>query len=310
MEKRKDFKTSIGGQALIEGVMMKGVKHSCMAVRTPSGEIDVETWDNPGPKWYKKIPIIRGVINFVVMLIDGYRTLMKSAEKAGFDDVESESKFDQWLTRVFGEKLMGVISVVALILGVALALLLFIIVPAFLTKLLQPYISSRIALSAIEGVVKIAIFVIYLALVSRMEDIHRVFEYHGAEHKTIFCYEHGNDLTVENVLKEKRFHPRCGTSFLLIVLILSILVSSVVTWDSLVLRVVLKIACLPLVVGIAYEIIKFAGRHDNILTRIISAPGLWLQRLTTAEPDASQVEVALASFLPVLPKDESEDDRW
>lgn len=310
MEKRKDFKTSIGGQALIEGVMMKGVKQSCMAVRTPSGEIDVETWDNPGPKWYKKIPIIRGVINFVVMLIDGYRTLMKSAEKAGFDDVESESKFDQWLTRVFGEKLMGVISVVALILGVALALLLFIIVPAFLTKLLQPYIGSRIALSAIEGVVKIAIFVIYLALVSRMEDIHRVFEYHGAEHKTIFCYEHGNDLTVENVLKEKRFHPRCGTSFLLIVLILSILVSSVVTWDSLVLRVVLKIACLPLVVGIAYEIIKFAGRHDNILTRIISAPGLWLQRLTTAEPDASQVEVALASFLPVLPKDESEDDRW
>ncbi len=310
MEKRKDFKTSIGGQALIEGVMMKGVKQSCMAVRTPSGEIDVETWDNPGPKWYKKIPIIRGVINFVVMLIDGYRTLMKSAEKAGFDDVESESKFDQWLTRVFGEKLMGVISVVALILGVALALLLFIIVPAFLTKLLQPYISSRIALSAIEGLVKIAIFVIYLALVSRMEDIHRVFEYHGAEHKTIFCYEHGNDLTVENVLKEKRFHPRCGTSFLLIVLILSILVSSVVTWDSLVLRVVLKIACLPLVVGIAYEIIKFAGRHDNILTRIISAPGLWLQRLTTAEPDASQVEVALASFLPVLPKDESEDDRW
>ena len=310
MEKRKDFKTSIGGQALIEGVMMKGVKQSCMAVRTPSGEIDVETWDNPGPKWYKKIPIIRGVINFVVMLIDGYRTLMKSAEKAGFDDVESESKFDQWLTRVFGEKLMGVISVVALILGVALALLLFIIVPAFLTKLLQPYISSRIALSAIEGVVKIAIFVIYLALGSRMEDIHRVFEYHGAEHDTILCYEHGNDLTVENVLKEKRFHPRCGTSFLLIVLILSILVSSVVTWDSLVLRVVLKIACLPLVVGIADEIIKFAGRHDNRLTRIISAPGLWLQRLTTAEPDASQVEVALASFLPVLPKDESEDDRW
>lgn len=310
MQNKKNFKTSIGGQAVIEGVMMKGVSQSAMAVRTPGGEIDVEIWDNPKPKWYKKVPIVRGVINFVVMLIEGYKTLMKSAEKAGFDEAESESKFDQWLTRVFGEKLMGVISVVALILGVALALLLFMVIPAFLTRFLRPVIGSQIALSAIEGVIKIAIFVAYLALVSRMEDIRRVFEYHGAEHKTIFCYEHGQEMTVENVLKEKRFHPRCGTSFLLIVLVLSILVFSVVTWDSLVLRVVLKFAFLPLVVGVAYEIIKFAGRHDNPFTRAISAPGLWLQRLTTAEPDASQVEVALASFLPVMPKDENEDDRW
>ncbi len=302
-------KTTIGGQALIEGIMMVGPNRNAMAVRLPDQTIDVETWDKPsGQKpFYKTTPFIRGSFNFVETMINGYRCLMKSAEKAGLE--EEPGKFEIWLAKTFGANLSKVMGIMAAVLGGGLAILMFIVLPTVVSRLLTPFIPSHVALSAIEGCLKIAIFIIYLALVSKIPDIHRVFQYHGAEHKTISCYEHGEVLTVENIRKYTRFHPRCGTSFLLIVLVISILVFSVVTWSSTVIRILLKIVLLPVVVGIAYEIIKLAGRYDNALTRIISAPGLWLQRLTTAEPDDSMLEVAIASVQPVIPEDKA-DDQW
>lgn len=304
----KPFKTSIGGQALIEGVMMRGPEESAMAVRIPDGTIDVEMLPTSKPSaWYKKTPFIRGSFNMIDSLIVGYKCLMKSADKAGMDD-EAPGKFEVWLAEKTGKELTSIVSVVALILGGAIAIGLFMILPAFLTGFIGKYADNPVTKSLIEGVLKISIFIAYLALVSRLNDIKRVFAYHGAEHKTIACYESGEELTVENVRGKSRFHPRCGTSFLLIVLVISILVFSVVTWSSILIRVLLKLLMLPVVVGIAYEIIKLAGRYDNILTRFISAPGLWLQRLTTYEPDDSQIEVAIASMIPVIPKEKGADE--
>ncbi len=307
---QKKFKTSIGGQALIEGVMMRGPALSAMAVRLPGGEIDVEQWETASAKkWYKKTPFLRGVFNMVDSLLFGYKCLMRSATKSGMEE-EEPSKFEQWLAKRLGKHLSSVVAAFALIMGVGLAILLFTALPAFLVNLLGKLIEiSPLSKSLLEGLCKIGVFVTYLALVSRLSEIRRVFEYHGAEHKTIACYEAGQELTVENVREQSRFHPRCGTSFLLIVLVISILMFSVVSWESVLLRVVLKIALLPVVVGISYEIIKYAGRHDNPLTRAVSAPGLWLQRLTTHEPDDSQIEVAIASMLPVIPVEEGAD-KW
>lgn len=219
------------------------------------------------------------------------------------------SKFDLWLEKHLGEHMMKIVGVVAMVFGVALALVLFMFLPALAVKGIQLLFDPGIFKSLIEGLIKIIIFVLYLALVSRMKEIKRVFGYHGAEHKSIACYEAGEELTVENVRKHTRFHPRCGTSFILIVLVIGILVFSVVTWSSLWMRVVLKLALLPVVMGVAYEIIKLAGRYDNVVTRIISAPGLWLQRLTTNEPDDSQIEVAITALTAVLP-DNKEEDQW
>lgn len=304
------FKTSIGGQAVIEGVMMRndsaatGTDKFALAVRKPDGEIELEVWQNSKVKrWYRRTPFVRGIFNFISMLLVGYKTLMRSAELAGFEDEEIPSAFEKKLRDMLGDKFTLVFNAVVMILGVGLALALFMLLPAAIGFLVGRVVHSTVLLTIIEGVLKIAIFIGYLALVSRMEEIHRVFEYHGAEHKTIFCYEHGEELTVENVKKYTRFHPRCGTSFLLIVLVISIIVFSVVTWNSLFIRVLLKLLLLPVVVGIAYEIIKFAGRHDNAFTRTISAPGLWLQRLTTAEPDDSQIEIGIASMKAVIPED-------
>ena len=309
-ETKAGFKTSIGGQALIEGIMMRGPELSAMAVRTQDGEIDVETWENKNvKKWYKKTFFIRGVFNLVDSLRMGYTCLMKSAEKSGMDfEDEEPSKFDKWLTEKCGDKMGKVISGFALVAGVAIALLLFMVLPTFLVKGIDFLIPLGGFKTLLEGIIKIAVFVGYLAAVSRIPDIRRVFQYHGAEHKTIACYESGAELTVENVRKCRRFHPRCGTSFLLIVLVISIIVFSFVPWFSGFLRVALKLLLLPVVVGIAYEIIKLAGRYDNIATRIVSAPGLWLQNLTTNEPDDDQIEVAIASMLPVLPRVQGEDE--
>lgn len=311
MEKKKEcFKTSIGGQALIEGVMMRNDSpaspvHKCaLAVRKPDGEIAVEVWDsNTSHSWYRRVPFVRGIFNFVNMLIVGYKTLMRSAELAGLEDEDEEpSAFELKLREKLGDKFSTLFNAVVMILGFGLAIGLFLILPSAVSSFLTSFIASQAILTVIEGVIKIVIFVLYLILISHMQEIHRVFEYHGAEHKTIFCYEHGEELTVENVKKYPRFHPRCGTSFLLIVLVISIIVYSFVTWNSLVLRILLKLLLLPVVVGIAYEIIKFAGRHDNIVTRLISAPGLWLQRFTTKEPDDSQIEVGIASMKAVIPE--------
>ena len=304
----KTIKTSIGGQAVIEGVMMRGPKLTALSVRMPDQSISTETWDTPNSnKWYKKTPFIRGVFNFVESLTDGYKSLMKAAEKAGLDDEEEEpSKFEQKLRQLLGDKFMPFLQGCILLFSLAMALFFFAFLPTTLVGFFKDYINHPLALSALEGLTKIAILILYLALISNMSDIKRVFMYHGAEHKTIFCYEHGEELTVENVRKYTRFHPRCGTSFLVIVLLLSILVSSMVSWDNLWMRVGLKVLCLPIIMSLSYECIKFAGRHDNLFTRILSAPGLWTQRLTTREPDDSMIEVAIASMKKVIPENPDE----
>jgi uncharacterized protein YqhQ len=304
-----EYKTSIGGQALIEGVMMRGPEQSAMAVRLPDGGIDVERFPTKNPTaWYRKAPFIRGSFNMVDSLLQGYRCLMKSAEKSGMEDEGEPGKLELWLAKKTGKDLMSVVSGVALVLGGGLAILLFMMLPAFIVGLLGRFIAGSVAKSLVEGAVKILIFVLYLSLVSRLNEIKRVFMYHGAEHKTIACYEAGEELNVENVRAKQRFHPRCGTSFLLIVLVVSILLFSVVTWSNVFVRVALKLLMLPVVIGVAYEIIKLAGRVDNALTRAISAPGIWLQRLTTVEPDDSQIEVAIASMLPCIPKEKGSDE--
>ena len=294
------IKTSVGGQALIEGIMMKGPFKSAMAVRKPNGEIDLSVWDTKKLTGIRKIPFIRGTFNFIDTLIQGYDCLMKSAEISGQE--EEPDKLELWLNKTFGKAAGGVFSFVVTLVAAVLAIGLFFGVPALIAGFVGNYIESKFLLSVIEGIIKIALFFAYIIGVSKLSDIHRTFMYHGAEHKTIFCYEKGLELTVENVRKQQRFHPRCGTSFLLIVLVVSILVSSVVTWENMLIRVLLKILLLPVTVGISYEIIKFAGRHDNWFTRIISAPGLWFQNFTTQEPDDSMIEIAIAAVKPVLPE--------
>ncbi|MBQ5667379.1 MAG: DUF1385 domain-containing protein [Oscillospiraceae bacterium] len=294
------IKTSVGGQALLEGIMMKGPEKSAMAVRKPNGEIDLSVWDTKKLTGIRKIPFIRGTFNFIDTLIQGYDCLMKSAEISGQE--EEPDKIELWLNKVFGKAAGAVFGTVVTFLAAALAIGLFFGVPALICGFIGNYVENKILLSAIEGVIKIAMFLAYIIGVSKMSDIHRTFMYHGAEHKTIFCYEKGLELTVENVREQQRFHPRCGTSFLLIVLVVSVLVSSVITGENVFIRVLLKILMLPITVGISYEIIKFAGRHDNWFTKIISAPGLWFQNFTTQEPDDSMIEIAIAAVTPVLPE--------
>ena len=310
MEKPKEcFKTCVGGQALMEGIMMRGPEKICVAVRKPDGEISLSYEDVKHHPW-SKIPFLRGVLNMVESMVLGYRYLMHSAEVSmGEDFVDEESKFDKWLAKHAGPKAQSVIMTIAGVMGGLLALVLFMILPTILVGLVNHFIPLGGAKVVLEGVLKLGIFIGYLFLCTRMKEIHRVFEYHGAEHKTIACYEHGEELTVENVRKHIRFHPRCGTSFLILVLIVSIFLSSVLPWGNTAMRVVYKLLLLPVVMGISYELIKLAGRYDNIFTRIISAPGLWLQRLTTFEPDDSMIEVAIAAVKPVLPE-RPEDGLW
>lgn len=304
-------KTSIGGQALIEGIMMRGPFLTSMATRLPDGSIDVETWNTHkgGQKahWTRRVPFLRGIFNMVDSMVVGYSCLMKSAEKAGVE--EEPTKFDRWLEEKLGDNMMKVLGGFAVVLGVALAAVLFIFIPTGLSSLLKPLIGAGIGLSLIEGLIKVIILVGYMWLCSRMKEIHRVFEYHGAEHKSIACYEAGLPLTVENIRPQRRFHPRCGTSFLFLVVFISIIVGSFISWDNPAIRMLLKLALIPVVVGISYELIKLAGRSDGILTRIISAPGMWLQHITTCEPDDGQIECAIAALEAVIPEDENAD-RW
>ncbi|MDD6825857.1 MAG: DUF1385 domain-containing protein [Oscillospiraceae bacterium] len=315
---KEAHKSKIGGQALIEGIMMKGVFKSAMACRLPDGTIDIETWDENNGKnapWYKKVPFIRGSFNFVSSLISGYKCLMKSAEKQLTDDDEEEemSKFEQWLTDKLGDNIMGIISALAMVIGIVLSLFLFKFIPAFLTK---PIENQTILRTAIEGILKIAIFIVYLALTGKSKDIKRTYEYHGAEHKTIACFEAHEELTVENIKKHSRFHPRCGTSFIFITLFTSIFVfcfipsfSSYGKATRIFMRLAIQLLLLPFIIGIAYELIRLAGRKNNLFTRIISAPGLKIQHLTTREPDDAQIEVAIAAIKPCIPEN-LEDDNW
>ena len=315
-------KTSVGGQALIEGIMMQGPKGAAMSVRLPDGTIDTEEKEVKHIRDKIKFlgwPIIRGCVNFVESMIFGYKCLMESAEKSGLEDIEDSdenaSKLDKWLNDHLSKKVMSTITAVASVLGILLAFALFFWLPSkaadFFNTLASGALTNYRAL--IEGVMRMVIFVAYIALVSLMKDIKRTFMYHGAEHKTIFCYEHGLELTVENVRKQIRFHPRCGTSFMFVIIIISVIISSIISVafpnlrNNIAVWMLVKLLILPLVMGFGYEFIKYAGKHDNLFVKILSAPGLWMQRLTTKEPDDSMIEVAIAAFKAVI-TDNPEDD--
>ena len=380
-------KTSIGGQALIEGIMMRGPKMSAMAVRKPDGEIVLEKWETQNKKPAKifKLPIIRGVYGFITSMKAGYKALMRSAELSGLEEIEAEMAREKAAKKEAKRKkklgipendteltensaitenadqvteavavsdtdngnteaadtlkvtetnvaeetkkdesssaLMTLIMVIASVLGVVLAVGLFIMLPTFIYNWLPiPEIENRalasLIKSAFEGILKIALVVAYMALVSLMKDIRRTFQYHGAEHKTIFCYESGMELTVENVRNQRRFHPRCGTAFLILMLIVGMFISffidpifylTVGALPHVAIRAIIKLLLLPITMGVGYELIKFAGRHDNVITRIISAPGMWLQHMTVFEPDDDMIECAIIAFKEVIPNDNSDN---
>lgn len=369
-------RTTIGGQALIEAIMMKGPDKTAIAVRLPDGGISVEYMQERRlSKKYKilGLPLIRGAVGLVESLVSGYKAMMYAAEKSGFAEEEEEEERlrQEEKARKKAERLakkagrhsletasplpdpsvgrsltdeqqeasaapalstapdkkereekkesafMGGLMAVASVLGVCLALFLFMWLPSFLFNLVNGWTGDAISYwrSLFEGVLKMAIFVGYLAAVSLMKDIKRVFMYHGAEHKTIFCYEAGEELTVENVRRQRRFHPRCGTSFMILMLIVSIVIAAILSIAFPILTkitavwVAIKILMLPLICGLGYELIRFCGRHDNLLTKIIAAPGMWLQRLTTKEPDDSMIEIGIASLKAVIP-DDPDADNW
>ena len=316
-EKCSIHKTSIGGQAIMEGVMMRGPKEIAMAVRKPDNEIIVERRPISSVLQKSKIlklPIIRGCIAFFESMIVGVKALMFSAE---FFDLEeggaSDSKFDRWLEDKFGDKIKDIVIYVSVVLSILLSVGLFFMLPNFVAELIAKLTSIQVdgtPRTLIEGGIRILIFLGYLLLVSQMKEIKRVFMYHGAEHKTISTYEQGLELTVENARGSSRLHPRCGTSFLIFVMVISVIVFMIIpkglTWYN---RALFKLLLLPVVAGLSYEIIKFAGRHDNWFTRIISKPGMWLQYITTREPDDSQLEVAIEAMKAVLTGDK-EDDKW
>ncbi len=333
-------KSSVGGQALIEGIMMRGPQMTAMAVRDPEGQIVLEKEETPavGKSKLVRLPLIRGVFNFIASMRVGYKYLMRSAEIAMPEEItqkqEKESAEDSAKDGTEKPKkekkssslLMNTLMIVATVLGVALSVGLFIMLPSFIYKWcaqLLPFLSPEspalrsLVKSVFEGVLKIVVLVAYMLLVRLMKDIKRTFQYHGAEHKTIFCYEHGKELTVENVRGERRVHPRCGTSFLILMLIVGIFISFLIDPVSLLLfeqvpptwlRAIIRLLLLPLMMGVGYELIKLAGKHDNLFTRIISAPGMWLQRITVLEPDDDMIECALAAFKEVIPKEENEQN--
>ena len=373
-------KTSIGGQALLEGIMMRGPKKSAMAVRRPDGEmvIEVEDLKSANRKGFFKWPVVRGVVNFIDSMAVGYKATMRSAELSGLDEAIEEEEREKAAKKAAKEaakkaKKLGItpeelaereaaeaaeeapseetapevkeeikeevkevkeekkdnsgmmtgVMVIALVLGLGLALLLFKVLPESIYELITWAFPSlegegywfNLIRAAITGVVKILIMVVYMAAVTLMKDIRRTFMYHGAEHKTIFCYEQGLELTVENVRKQKRFHPRCGTSFLILMLLVSIVVNMFIPAtlvDHKILNIVARtgigLLTLPFIMGIGYELIRFAGKHDNLFTRIISAPGVWLQHITTKEPDDDMIECAIAAVKEVIPDDGS--DNW
>ena len=365
-------KTSIGGQALMEGIMMRGPEITAMAVRNTDGEIVIESFPTESKKRHKffKLPVIRGVFNYIDSMVLGTKCLMRSAEISGLEDAEKEmkrekaekkaardakkaksDKLEQGLphsepddatkpddsleavteeTKKEGKKessaLLNAVMVFSVLLGILFSVALFIVVPSYLYKgatYLLPFLKGNnpavqsLIKSVFEGVFKIVILIGYMAVISLMKDIKRTFMFHGAEHKAIFCYEQGLTLTVENIKKQKRFHPRCGTSFLILMVLVGIFVSFFI--DPLFylsfgylpitfVRVLIKLLLLPIIVGIGYELIKIAGRYDNIFTRIISAPGVWLQHITTKEPDDDMIECAIAALEKVIPDNDS--DRW
>lgn len=313
MSKQKSNYVAVGGQALMEGIMMKGPEGTAMSLRMPDGSIETTMKDFVSVrKKYKilNIPVIRGVVSFVESMIFGYKLLMESAEKTTLDmEEENESKLDKWITEHFGPKMMAVIGGISAVLGIGLAFLLFMWLPSVVFDLVNDKLAGGAILgwrAVFEGLIRVVIFVIYMYAVSKMKEIHRVYMYHGAEHKTIFAFEHGKELTVENIRGEKRCHPRCGTSFIFVTILLSILVSSIVAVlfpDLTKVRLVwvaVKLLIMPLIMGIGFEFIQLAGKYPNKFTQLLSAPGLLMQRITTAEPDDAVIEVAIEAMKAAL----------
>mgnify|MGYP003291309731 CR=1 FL=1 len=326
---QEKFKTMIGGQALIEGIMMRGPEKDAIVVRKGT-ELDIQVTPRkkPVPGSFKTWPLIRGIVGFFDSQVCGVKALMHSADLAPEEEETQEemSKFDKWLEQKLGdERFQKYLIGSAVALGMLMSIGLFFLLPMLFKELMNRWITNNLVLHLLEGLLRIVIFVVYLFLASRMKEMKRVFAYHGAEHKTIRCYEAGLPLTVENVRQQTRLHPRCGTSFLFVVMILSILVFTAAS--SLLLSLVpalaaiqgsflyslimilYKLLLLPLIVAIAYEINRFVGRHDNFLTRMMTAPGMWFQYMTTNEPDDGMIEVGIASLQAVLPEQEG-DDLW
>jgi len=308
-------RTSIGGQAVIEGIMMRGPKHLVTAVRKTDGEIVTDKKDVPKSRsnFFFKLPIIRGCIGFFDSMVLGTKALMFSASFFDLEDDEEApkkepGKFGAWLDKkLSSDKAITTVMYISMFFSLIVGIGLFFLLPWAISEFfLEPFVEHQVLRRLAEGVVRIIIFVAYLALVSQMKDIKRVFMYHGAEHKAIACYEANEELTVENVRKHSRFHPRCGTSFLLIVMVVSILVFGFIPAANRWMAMGLRLALLPVVAGLSYEIIKFAGRHSNFITRGISAPGKSLQAITTREPDDSQIEVAITALTAVMPENKDE----
>ncbi len=304
-------KTSIGGQALIEGIMMKGPDKIATAVRKPNGEIEVRESEINSlfKNKFFKLPLIRGSFVLIDALVSGIKELMYSAEFYG-EDYE-EDALDKFLKKVFKDKADTAIIYVSVIISLVFSVGIFILGPTLLTNLLKNLVTNIILLNLIEGVIRVFLFVGYVYLVSKLKDIKRVFMYHGSEHKTIHCYEHGEDLTVENVKKYSTFHPRCGTSFMINVMLISIVVFSFFGWPNPMMRLVTRLVMLPVVAGISYELNRYVGKceSENVLTKIIEYPGFLIQRITTSEPDDSMMEVAITAMKRVIPQN-GEDDTW
>lgn len=326
-EQKEQFKTSIGGQALIEGILMRGPEKDAIVVRGADG-LTVEVSDrklNPKGSW-KNLPFIRGIFNFFDAQVVGVKALMRSADLAPEEMQEEPGKFDLWLEKKLGsERFQKALVGIAVAMGLCLSIALFFLLPMTVASFFDKAISSILVLNLLEGLIRMVIFLGYMLLISRMKEMRRVFSYHGAEHKTIRCYEAGLPLSVENVRKMTRFHPRCGTSFLLVIMVISILIFSIASsllltlfpglnalrgsFGYRLLMIAFKLLLLPLVVGITYEINRWAGRHDNGFTRVLTAPGMLLQHFTTNEPDDSMIEVGITAVQAVLPR-EAGADRW
>ena len=304
------FRTSIGGQALIEGILMRGPKKQAIVCRTKDGIVEkVEDLKLVRDRYpVLGLPFLRGVVTLFDSLFKGMAALTYSASLVPLEEQGEPDKLDQWIEAHFeGEKAQKLIIASAVVLGVALSLFLFIFLPAFLVGLIPGLKTHFFARNLSEGAVRIAILLLYMRLVCEVSDVKRLFSYHGAEHKTIFCYEHGKPLTVENVRVESRFHPRCGTSFLLVVIAISILVNSVVRLSNSFARMGAHLLLLPVVIGLSYELNRWCGRHDNWLSAILSAPGKWLQHMTTNEPDDSMIECAIRAMELVIPEEKGSD---
>lgn len=302
-------KANVGGQAVIEGVMMKNEDQYAVAVRKPNQEIVIEekTYVSLG-KRYKilGIPFVRGIVAFGESMVLGMKILSFSAEFFEVED-EKESKVDTWINKTFKDKANSIIIGISMVLAIAMAVGLFVLLPLFITELLKPLIPNEHLVNLSDGIIRIIVFLTYILLISKMKDIQRVFQYHGAEHKTINCYEAGLELTVENAMKQTRLHKRCGTSFLMYVVIISVFVMTIVNAQTVLMRFIARILLLPVIAGVSYEVLKFIGKSDSKILGIFAKPGLMLQKITTQEPDELQLEVAIASLKCVL-KSESCDE--